>query len=134
MLRCTFQGCPVGGYAMFKSVLRDVVENTEGGIASVLMGFDGITVDSYVKDDAALDIEGMGMEFSVVLTSVKQAAEMLAIGTAREVAVQTENMTTVVRLLSNEYFVAVALGPRGNAGKARFLLRRQAASLLEHLV
>lgn len=119
---------------MFKSVLRDVVENTEGGIASVLMGFDGITVDSYVKDDAALDIEGMGMEFSVVLTSVKQAAEMLAIGTAREVAVQTENMTTVVRLLSNEYFVAVALGPRGNSGKARFLLRKQAAALLEHLV
>ncbi len=119
---------------MFKSVLRDVVENTEGGIASVLMGFDGITVDSYVKGDAALDVEGMGMEFSVVLASVKQAAEMLDIGTAREVAIQAENMTTVIRLLSNEYFVAVALGPKGNYGKARFLLRKQAATLLENLV
>jgi predicted regulator of Ras-like GTPase activity (Roadblock/LC7/MglB family) len=119
---------------MFKSVLRDVVENAEGGIASVLMGFDGITVDSYVKDDAALDVEGMGMEFSVVLASVKQAAEMLDIGTAREIAIQAENMTTVIRLLSNEYFVAVALKPKGNQGKARFLLRKQAAVLLENLV
>ena len=34
---------------MFKEVLREVVERTEGGIASLLMGYDGIPVENYVK-------------------------------------------------------------------------------------
>ena len=50
---------------------------------------------------------------------------MLDAGSAREVAVQAENMTTVIRLLNDEYFVAMALSPTGNVGKARYLLRRR---------
>lgn len=118
---------------MFQSVLQEVVDNTEGAIASVLMGFDGITVDSYIKGDSPLNVETIGMEYSVVLTQIKQAAEMLEIGNTREVAVQTEGMTTVIRLINDEYFVAVAVSPRGNFGKARFLLRTQAPKLLEGL-
>jgi hypothetical protein len=42
-------------------------------------------------------------------------------------------MTTVIRLLNDEYFVAMALRPTGNLGKARYLLRVQANELLERL-
>lgn len=118
---------------MFKNVLRDVVDNTEGAVASLLMGFDGIAVDTYHQDDMSPTIETIGMEYSTLLGQIRDAARVLEIGTAREVAVQTEAMTTVIRLLNEDYFVAVALKPGGNYGKARFHLRRMTPTLLEGL-
>jgi predicted regulator of Ras-like GTPase activity (Roadblock/LC7/MglB family) len=118
---------------MFKTILREVVENTDGAVASILMGFDGITVDSYVAEASGIDMETVGSEYSQVLSQIKQAAQLLDMGTAREVAVQAENMTTVMRLINDEYFVALAISPTGNIGKARFLLRMQAGKLLENL-
>jgi hypothetical protein len=47
--------------------------------------------------------------------------------------VQAENLTALIRLLNEEYFVIVALEPSGNLGKARYLLRIQAPKLLEKL-
>jgi predicted regulator of Ras-like GTPase activity (Roadblock/LC7/MglB family) len=118
---------------MFKGILREVVENTDGGLASILMGFDGITVDSYTGADSTVDMETVGGEYSQVLMQIKQASQMLEMGTASEVAVQAENMITLMRMLNDEYFVALALEPTGNLGKARYLLRIQANKLLENL-
>ncbi len=119
---------------MFQDVLRDVVNQTEGGIAALLMGYDGIPVDKYVRDDATLDVDSIGMEYSVILSQIRKAAEMLDAGNAREVAIQAEKLTTIIRLLNDEYFVAIALKPEGNFGKARFLLRTGATRLLGELV
>jgi predicted regulator of Ras-like GTPase activity (Roadblock/LC7/MglB family) len=118
---------------MFKEILREVVENTDGAVASILMGFDGITVDSYVDASSGIDMETVGSEYSQVLSQIKQAAQLLDMGSAREVAVQAENMTTVMRMINDEYFVALAISPSGNLGKGRFLLRLQAGKLLENL-
>jgi predicted regulator of Ras-like GTPase activity (Roadblock/LC7/MglB family) len=117
---------------MFQETLRGLVERTEGAIASLLMGFDGITVDSYTRSPS-VNMETVGSEYSVVLGQIKQAAAMLDLGSAQEVAVQADNMTTVIRLLNEEYFVAMALAPSGNFGKARYLLRVEAPKLLENL-
>jgi predicted regulator of Ras-like GTPase activity (Roadblock/LC7/MglB family) len=119
---------------MFREILQEVVENTDGGVAGLLMGFDGIPVDQYVKDDASVDVETVGMEFSVILKSIRQAAELLDAGSAREVAIKAERMITVIRLLNDEYFVAVTLKPSGNLGKARFLMRTRSEKLLSGLV
>lgn len=119
---------------MFREILQEVVENTDGGVAGLLMGFDGIPVDQYVKDDASVDVETVGMEFSVILKSIRQASELLDAGTAREVAIKAERMITVIRLLNDEYFVAITLKPSGNLGKARFLMRTRSEKLLSGLV
>lgn len=118
---------------VFKNILRDVVENTDGAIASILMGFDGITVESYNGGKSSVDMESVGSEYSQVLTQVKTAANMLDMGTAKEVSVQAENLVTVMRVLNDEYFVALAIKPNGNIGKGRFLLRLQSGKLLESL-
>ncbi|MBW2547580.1 MAG: hypothetical protein JRE82_10175, partial [Deltaproteobacteria bacterium] len=58
---------------------------------------------------------------------------MLDTGAATEISVKTERLTTVVRMLSDEYFVALTVAPGGNVGKARFLLRASAPKLIENL-
>ena len=99
---------------MFKEILQDIVDRTDGGVAGLLMA-------------------SVGMEYSVVLKGVQRAGEMLDTGHTNEVAVRTERLTTIVRMLTDEYFVALAVAPGGNVGKGRFLLRANAAKLLENL-
>ena len=119
---------------MFKDVLRDVVERTDGGIAGLVMGFDGIPVENYIKGDLTVDVESVGMEYSVILSQIIKAARMLEAGEAREVSIQAEKLTTVIRLLNKDYFVALTMSPGGNFGKARFLLRTLTPKLLDDLI
>jgi len=118
---------------MFQAVLKDVVEATDGGVASVVMDLDGIALESYAKPDAPLDIMTVGIEVSVVLRSARQAATALGAGEATEVAIMTERMTTLVRLITPQYFMALSLGPGGNVGKGRYLLRTRAPELVGEL-
>ena len=118
---------------MFKEILQDLVDRTDGGVAGLLMAADGIAIDQYSTGNGEFDIESVGMEYSVVLKGVQRASEMLDAGETREVSVQTERLTTVVRMLTDEYFVALAVAPGGNVGKARYLLRVTAPTLVENL-
>jgi predicted regulator of Ras-like GTPase activity (Roadblock/LC7/MglB family) len=118
---------------MFKEILQDLVHRTDGGVAGLLMASDGIAIDQYATGDGPFDIESVGMEYSVVLKGVQRAGEMLDTGSTNEVSVQTERLTTVVRMLTDEYFVALAVAPGGNVGKARYLLRVSAPALIENL-
>jgi predicted regulator of Ras-like GTPase activity (Roadblock/LC7/MglB family) len=118
---------------MFRENLAKVVDNVEGGVAGLLMGFDGIAVDSYTRGDGGFDINTVGMEFSFILTQVRKAAEVLDVGGVQEVAIRAENISIIIRVLNREYFLALALVPNGNLGKGRFLLRMVAPKLQTEL-
>jgi predicted regulator of Ras-like GTPase activity (Roadblock/LC7/MglB family) len=118
---------------MFGTKLEDAVKDVSGGQAAILMGFDGIPVDMYTGE-SQLDIETVGMEFSVLLKEVRKAAEMLDAGAAEEVMVRTEQMSTVLRVVNEEYFLAMAVSAGGNLGKARYLLRLLAPEMRRELI
>jgi predicted regulator of Ras-like GTPase activity (Roadblock/LC7/MglB family) len=120
---------------MFKDILKDAVHRTEGGMAALVMGFDGIAVDSYVREDSTLgvEVETVGMEYSVILKEIRKAAQLLDTGAAREVSIQAEKLITVIHMISDEYFVAMALAPDGNHGKARWLLKNGASRFASEL-
>ena len=118
---------------MFQAVLKEVVERADGGVASLVMDTDGITLDSYSNPDAKYDILTVGIELSVVIKGVTQAASMLEAGDAREVTIVADDLTTLVRLITGNYFLALSLTPGANIGKARYLLRTHAPQLVEEL-
>jgi predicted regulator of Ras-like GTPase activity (Roadblock/LC7/MglB family) len=118
---------------MFQAALRDIVEKTDGGVASLIMDTEGIAVESYAKDDTPFDITTIGIEFGVVLGSIKRAAESLEAGAPREVAIATDKMITIIRTLGETYFLALAIRPEGNLGKGRYLMRTAAPKLLAEL-
>jgi len=118
---------------MFKDALREIVEQTDGGIAGLLMDSSGIALETYTKDGAPFDITTVGVEFSVVLGQIKRAAEMLDAGTANEISVGTDKMITVIRMLKDSYFLALAMSPDGNFGKGRYLMRTAAPKLIAEL-
>jgi predicted regulator of Ras-like GTPase activity (Roadblock/LC7/MglB family) len=118
---------------MFREPLKKVVDNVDGGIAGLVMGFDGIAVESYTRDGQQMDINTVGMEFSFILGQVRKAASVLEIGDVHEVTIKAEKLTIVIRVLNNEYFLALALTPEGNFGKGRYLMRVVAPKLQAEL-
>lgn len=118
---------------MFRDTLRRMVEQTQGGIAGLLMGFDGITVESFTQDAGKPDIQTVGMEFSYILTQVRKAVEALDVGAVEEVSIRTERLTILIRVLNKDYFVALAVLPTGNSGKGRYMLRVTAPKIQAEL-
>jgi predicted regulator of Ras-like GTPase activity (Roadblock/LC7/MglB family) len=117
---------------MFDKLIEEAVRDV-GGHAAVLMGFDGIPVE-IVTVEGDLDIETVGMEFSVLLKDVRKAAESLETGVTEELTVKTDRLSTVLRVINDEYFLAMAVPPRGNLGKARYLMRLLSPRLAADLV
>jgi predicted regulator of Ras-like GTPase activity (Roadblock/LC7/MglB family) len=118
---------------MFQEALRDIVDRTEGGVAGLIMDSEGIAVETYARSDAPFDITTIGIEFGVVLGSIRRAADSLEAGQPREVAIGTDKIITLIRTLGETYFLAVAIRPDGNFGKGRYLMRAAVPKLLAEL-
>jgi predicted regulator of Ras-like GTPase activity (Roadblock/LC7/MglB family) len=109
---------------MFRDSLQKMVERVDGGVAGILMGFDGISVEAYTRpQEAGTDIQTVGMELAHVISQVRRAAELLEVGELGEVTMRAEKLVVIVRALTEEYFMAFAVRPSGNFGKARYVLR-----------
>lgn len=118
---------------MFKEALKSLVDQTDGGVAGLLMDSSGIALESYAKDDAPFDINMIGIEFSVVIGQIKRATEQLEAGSTHEITIGTDKMITLVRMLNETYFLALTILPSGNFGKGRYLMRTAVPKLLVEL-
>lgn len=118
---------------MFKEALQGIVNGTDGGLAGLIMDFEGIPLETYAKDESPFDMEAVGAEISVVVKAIQRAIEMLDAGETREVALKSDKMLTLIRVLDDTYFLALAMTPEGNLGKGRYLLRIAAPKLVEEL-
>ncbi len=108
---------------MFRDSIQKMVDRVDGAVAGILMGFDGISVESYTKPGDSTDIQTVGMELAHAVTQVRKAAEQLEVGKLDEVILRAEKLDVIVHALNEEYFLAFAVRPEGNYGKARYVLR-----------
>jgi len=110
---------------MFKELLETVLERTEGSLGALIMGTDGIAVEKVLAEagkDANLDIAAA--EFTSLVRGAQRAGTDLGLGNLRELVVSLDESTVLMRLLSRDYFIVLALDPEGNLGRARFELRK----------
>ncbi len=108
----------------FLSHLESVVSQVDGAIACSVMGFDGIAVETHQVSTAQdLELSTAWIEYANLLTQLKNAAELLKTGAISEVSINTEKVLTLVRMVTPEYFLVLALTPEGNYGKGRYVLR-----------
>ncbi len=118
----------------FRTHLESVVNQVEGALGCSVMGFDGISVETHQKEEAAeLELNGTWVEYANVLSQLRQAAELLKTGEIQEISVNTESVLTIMRLVSPEYFLVLALRADGNYGKGRYVLRVTAPKILAEL-
>jgi predicted regulator of Ras-like GTPase activity (Roadblock/LC7/MglB family) len=121
---------------MFREHIQKLIDRLDGGIAGVLMGFDGIAVDSYAKTGyggALPDVQTLAMEFAHLVAQARRAVQSLDAGALQEVTIRTDTVTLVVHVLTQEYFIACAMLPTANIGKARYLVKVTAPRLSAEL-
>jgi predicted regulator of Ras-like GTPase activity (Roadblock/LC7/MglB family) len=119
---------------MFREVLQKLVDRVDGGVAGILMGFDGISVEAYTRPvEKDTDIQTVGMELAHVIGQMRRAAELLEVGKLQEIVMRAEKLTVIVRALNEEYFLAFAINAKGNFGKARYVLRLVAPQIQAEL-
>lgn len=110
---------------MFKEMLETIVERTEGSLGALIMGTDGLAVEK-VLGEAAMEanLDVAAAEFTSLVRSGQRAGVDTGLGSLRELVVSLESAVLVMRLLSKDYFVVLALTSHGNLGRARFELRK----------
>jgi hypothetical protein len=123
----------------FRVHIKNLVDRMDGGVAGVIMGFDGISLDTYAKygahdSEVALpDIQTLAMEFAHLIAQARRTLDSLAAGGLEEFTLRAEKLTLVVRVLTPEYFLACAILPTGSLGKTRYLMRLTAPALCADL-
>ena len=110
---------------MFKELLESIIECTAGRLGVLIMGTDGIAVDKVLAEggaDANLDIAAA--EFTSLVRGAQRAGSDTGLGDLRELVVEVAKAVVVMRMLSRDYFVVLAISPEGNLGRGRFELRK----------
>jgi predicted regulator of Ras-like GTPase activity (Roadblock/LC7/MglB family) len=109
---------------MFRDSIKKMMDRLDpaGGAAGILMGFDGIAVDSYVRP-GAVDVQTVAMELTHIISHVRRSAQGAQIGGLREMQVKTDKLALLIQLVSDDYFLVFGVEPDTNLGKARYLLR-----------
>ena len=118
---------------MFSEILQRIVAGTGGGIGAVSMGYDGIAIDQYFAPDEELDLHMVVVEYSNVLKEIRKTADILSLGDMEEISIRTDRLIIVIRVLNDEYFVALVINRDGNFGKGRYLMTREGFNLIEAL-
>ncbi len=117
-----------------QQILKDIVENVPGGVGAVVMGYDGISIDEYVKKGAGFDIPLLAVEYSTVIKEIKKTVDVLKIGEMEEISINTNCLRAVIRVIDEELFVVLAVCREGNYGKGRYLLKLKAPQIREYLM
>jgi predicted regulator of Ras-like GTPase activity (Roadblock/LC7/MglB family) len=64
---------------------------------------------------------------------MRKASDSVGGGALEEVSVRLANFWVLMRVVDEETYLVLAIEPNGNAGKARFLMRRQLMALRDEL-
>jgi predicted regulator of Ras-like GTPase activity (Roadblock/LC7/MglB family) len=110
---------------MFKEALHTIIANTDGSLGALLMGADGLSVEKFFTDEGhAANLDVAAAEFTSLVRTAMKSGNDLALGELCEMVVSLDKVTFLMRLFNRDYFVALAMKPDGNLGRARYELRK----------
>lgn len=117
----------------FREILKNTVEQVDGAIGAVIMGYDGIAIDEFILLNESFDVQLLAVEYATLLKEIKQTVDVLKTGSMEEVSISTAEVSILLRVISEEFFLVLMMKRDGNYGKGRYLLRLHSTKLHEML-
>ena len=108
---------------------KDITENVGGGLAAIIMGYDGIAIEEYFVDNSAFDLQLLTVEYSNLLRDIRKTVELLENGDMQGVSIVTSRLRVLVRVINSDFFLVHVQSIGGNFGKGRYLMSREAIRL-----
>jgi predicted regulator of Ras-like GTPase activity (Roadblock/LC7/MglB family) len=116
---------------MFKEVLQSAIDKTEGAIGALVSGTDGISVENVWRNKPKnQDLETAIAEYASFLRNVRRTNNELKLGGLKEITLTCKSKVFLMRMISENYLIAMILSPDGNFGRGRYELYK-AELLLE---
>jgi len=112
----------------FAKVLREAVERVDGAFSAMILGIDGMPVESHTSEKI-LNLDSLSAESSQLMRGINSAAESLGLGVASEFSIISDLCGILIHRINTEYYMAILLKPGGNLGKGRFILRAMVARI-----
>jgi predicted regulator of Ras-like GTPase activity (Roadblock/LC7/MglB family) len=110
---------------MFKDTLERILNQIEGSVGAMIMGTDGIAVEKLLlKAGNELNLDIAAAEATAVIRAAQRASDDVGHGRMRELVVTLDRVTLIIRMLSQEYFLILALQPQSISGRGRYELRK----------
>ncbi|MBA3439776.1 MAG: roadblock/LC7 domain-containing protein [Pyrinomonadaceae bacterium] len=110
---------------MFKKALEAILERTEGSTGALIMGTDGIAVEKVLTANGQdLNLDVAAAEFTALVRATQRVSSDIGLGALNELVLSLEGASIVMRLLTQDYFLVLALGRDGNLGRGRYELRK----------
>lgn len=117
----------------YKESLKFLTENVGGGLAAIIMGYDGIPIDEYLVDSTQFDLQLLTLEYANLLRDIRRTVDLLENGAMEEVSIATDRLRVIVRVINDDFFLILVITADGNFGKGRYLLSREALKLKDDL-
>ena len=122
----------------FENILQKIIDGSKHTIGVALMGSDGIPIVHLTGDREGVealgdDLSSAGAEFGRIIGDIHKASDSLGGGMLNEVVISLSRFTLVFREVTEDVVLVLAMGPDGNLGKSRYLMRRYERELRDEL-
>lgn len=101
----------------FEQIVKYLTENIDGLIFAGIVGRDGLPISVVAKED--MEKAESSAEIAEVYNSTIRVVKTLKIGNLEELFFTTEKISIFVMVVSEEYFIAMAMINPVNIGHAR---------------
>ena len=121
---------------MFVERLNRISDRIEGALALSLVARDGIPVESVRPAGGGgerLDLDALAAELLTQVKAISENHSDLSVGRVRQFAITTDRYTIMVTAVTDDYYLLLVMGERGNYGRARFELVRARLLFAEDL-
>ncbi len=108
---------------MFESHFRVLKEKLPSSTGILIMDSDGLTVEKINWDDK-IDIEPVAVEIASLMNLLKINPEISKFGIVNEMIFTHQELTFLVKVINQNYFIFYAMKKNGNLGRARFELEK----------
>jgi len=117
----------------FKNILQQVVEGVPKSLAAMIIGKDGIAVESYQAAGPGLDLEMLGAEYVQVMSEVYKLVSIFHLEELRDITIVLHDLKIIIHLISEGYYFIHFLESDSNEALGRYRTRVGSLRLRELL-
>lgn len=107
---------------MFKHRLTSMVNHVDGSLGCLLIGFDGIAIDSFYRGQEIAHMSAIAVELSNLLDKFRRL-EITGMENINEVSITIGNLTALAKVVADEYLLILALSEDADIRRGQTMLR-----------
>jgi predicted regulator of Ras-like GTPase activity (Roadblock/LC7/MglB family) len=116
----------------FKAVLNQLLQDVPGALGVIIVDWEGEAVEQATRI-GEYDIKILGAHHGIILTLLREALERMGSDCPEEVVIRTQQGTTLIQPLTEDYLLILQLQQGALVARAALKLRRCAEFLYDDI-